>query len=29
MMVRGNGGAGYIRVDWFTPDGLPTWVTVG
>ena len=25
MMVRGTGGAGYIRVDWFTPDGLPTW----
>ena len=25
MMVRGNGGSGYIRVDWFTPDGLPTW----
>ena len=25
MMVRGNGGAGYIRVDWFTPNGLPTW----
>jgi len=25
MMVRGNGGTGYIRVDWFTPDGLPTW----
>jgi predicted dehydrogenase len=25
MMVRGDGGAGYIRVDWFTPDGLPTW----
>jgi predicted dehydrogenase len=25
IMVRGNGGAGYIRVDWFTPDGLPTW----
>ena len=24
-MLRGNGGAGYIRVDWFTPDGLPTW----
>lgn len=22
---RGNGGAGYIRVDWFTPDGLNTW----
>ena len=25
MMVRGNGGTGYIRMDWFTPDGLPTW----
>ena len=25
MMVRGDGGAGYIRVDWFTPDGLSTW----
>jgi predicted dehydrogenase len=25
VMVRGNGGTGYIRVDWFTPDGLPTW----
>jgi len=24
-MVRGNGGAGYVRVDWFTPDGLNTW----
>ncbi|ACT91538.1 Gfo/Idh/MocA family protein [Dyadobacter fermentans] len=24
-MLRGNGGAGYIRVDWFTPDGLKTW----
>ena len=24
-MVRGDGGAGYIRVDWFTPDGLATW----
>lgn len=24
-LVRGNGGAGYIRVDWFTPDGLNTW----
>jgi predicted dehydrogenase len=23
--VRGDGGAGYIRVDWFTPDGLQTW----
>jgi predicted dehydrogenase len=25
MMVRGEGGMGYIRVDWFTPDGLSTW----
>jgi predicted dehydrogenase len=25
MMLRGDGGTGYIRVDWFTPDGLPTW----
>ena len=25
MMGRGDGGAGYIRVDWFTPDGLATW----
>jgi len=25
IMLRGNGGAGYIRVDWFTPDGLATW----
>src|SRR5438093_9493644 len=24
-MVRGDGGSGYIRVDWFTPDGLSTW----
>ena len=24
-MVRGDGGSGYIRVDWFTPDGLGTW----
>ena len=24
-MLRGNGGSGYIRVDWFTPDGLSTW----
>src|SRR5215813_14500031 len=24
-MLRGDGGAGYIRVDWFTPDGLNTW----
>jgi predicted dehydrogenase len=26
VMVRGgNGGAGYIRVDWFSPAGLPMW----
>jgi predicted dehydrogenase len=25
VMVRGDGGTGYIRVDWFTPDGLSTW----
>jgi predicted dehydrogenase len=24
-IVRGNGGMGYVRVDWFTPDGLSTW----
>ncbi|PWJ58805.1 putative dehydrogenase [Dyadobacter jejuensis] len=24
-MVQGNGGSGYIRVDWFTPDGLKSW----
>jgi predicted dehydrogenase len=23
--LRGNRGAGYIRVDWFTPDGLKSW----
>jgi predicted dehydrogenase len=25
IMMRGNNGSGYIRVDWFTPDGLNTW----
>lgn len=25
VMVRGDKGTGYIRVDWFTPAGLPTW----
>jgi predicted dehydrogenase len=25
VLLRGNGGMGYIRVDWYTPDGLPTW----
>jgi predicted dehydrogenase len=24
-MIRGDGGMGYMRVDWFTPAGLPTW----
>ena len=23
--MTGNGGHGYIRLDWFTPDALPTW----
>src|SRR6266851_785395 len=22
MMLKGDGGTGYVRVDWFTPDGL-------
>ena len=25
MVMPGNGGTGYVRVDWFTPDGLTTW----
>lgn len=25
MTMRGNGGTGYLRVDWFTPKGLGTW----
>ncbi len=25
MMLHGNGGVGYVRVDWFTPDGLGVW----
>lgn len=25
MMLRGNQGLGYVRLDWFTPDGLGTW----
>src|SRR5258705_1090247 len=25
VMLRGNQGMGYIRVDWFTPNGLNTW----
>lgn len=25
MVLRGNKGAGYVRLDWFTPRGLGTW----
>jgi predicted dehydrogenase len=25
MLLVGNGGTGYVRVDWYTPDGLSTW----
>ncbi|MBC8156426.1 MAG: Gfo/Idh/MocA family oxidoreductase [Bacteroidetes bacterium] len=25
VMLRGDSGMGYIRVDWFTPDGLKSW----
>ena len=25
MLLRTPDATGYIRVDWFTPDGLPTW----
>ena len=25
VTLRGNGGIGIIRVDWYTPDGLSTW----
>lgn len=25
VMLRGDGGTGYVRVDWFTPDGLTSW----
>ena len=24
-LVQGDNGSGYMRVDWFTPDGLSTW----
>ena len=27
MMLRGNAGFGYVRLDWFTPDGLGSGVT--
>jgi hypothetical protein len=25
MLLSGNGGQGYVRLDWYTPDALPTW----
>ena len=25
MHLKTPGTTGYVRVDWFTPDGLPTW----
>ncbi len=25
VLLRGNGGTGYIRVDWYTPKGLGIW----
>ena len=25
MTLRGNAGFGYVRLDWFTPNGLGTW----
>ncbi len=25
MTLRGDKGFGYVRLDWFTPDGLATW----
>jgi predicted dehydrogenase len=25
MVLRGNRGFGYVRLDWFTPNGLGTW----
>jgi predicted dehydrogenase len=25
VMLKGDSGSGYIRVDWFTPDGLKSW----
>jgi predicted dehydrogenase len=25
MMLHGNAGFGYVRLDWFTPQGLGTW----
>ncbi len=25
ILLRSAGASGYVRVDWFTPDGLPAW----
>jgi hypothetical protein len=25
VLLHGDGGSGYMRLDWFTPDGLATW----
>lgn len=25
VVLQGDRGHGYVRVDWYTPDGLPTW----
>ena len=25
MLLEGDGCSGYVRVDWFTPDGLSSW----
>ncbi len=25
ILLRGNGGHGYIRIDWYTPEGLGVW----
>jgi predicted dehydrogenase len=25
ILLRGECASGYVRVDWFTPDGLPSW----
>ena len=25
VLLRGDAGTGYVRVDWFTPDGLASW----
>jgi predicted dehydrogenase len=25
IVLRGDGAHGYVRVDWYTPDALPTW----